>query len=41
MLIACQRHFAGFPTDIVFDVRAYEPSGVVTLTSFAVPHVFL
>jgi Putative zinc-finger len=39
--IACQRHFANLPRDVLFDVRAHEPSGAITLTTFAVPHVFL
>jgi hypothetical protein len=40
VLIACQRHFALFPPDIVFEVRAHEPSGASTTATFIVPHVF-
>jgi len=50
VLIACQRHFAGLPPDIAFDVRAHEAvgsaaepgagGGPVSLATFLVPHVF-
>jgi hypothetical protein len=40
VLVACQRHFSSFPPDVVFDVRAHNPSGGVALTTFTVPHVF-
>lgn len=40
ILVACQRHFAGYPPNIVFEVRARTRSGEERVTSFAVPHVF-
>jgi hypothetical protein len=40
VLIACQRHFANLPPDIVFDVRAHEASGAQSLATFSVPHIF-
>jgi hypothetical protein len=41
VLIACHRHFERFPPDIAFDVRAHEPQGQITQTTFLVPHAFL
>lgn len=41
VLIACQKHFALFASDIVFDVRVYteaEPSPAPT--TYWIPHVF-
>ena len=40
VLVACQRHFSSLPPDVVFDVRAHDPAGGVSLTTFTVPHVF-
>jgi hypothetical protein len=40
VLIACQRHFSHLPSDIAFDVRAFDASGEVSRTTFLVPHVF-
>jgi Putative zinc-finger len=40
VLVACQPHFAGMPSDIEFDVHAHAPSGVTSLSSFSIPHVF-
>lgn len=40
VLIACQRHFVAYPPDIVFDVRAHEPSGGTSTARFVVPHLF-
>jgi len=44
VLIACQRHFAGLPPDIAFDVRAHgasaEAGPAVSTATFLVPHVF-
>jgi hypothetical protein len=40
VLVACQRHFSSFPPDVAFEVRAHDPSGRVSLTTFRVPHVF-
>jgi hypothetical protein len=40
VLIACQRHFAVFPPDVVFEVRAHRASGDVVSARFFVPHQF-
>lgn len=40
VLIACQRHFASMPPDVVFEVSVHRASGAVTRTRYAVPHVF-
>jgi hypothetical protein len=40
ILVACQRHFAALPPDVVFEVRARTRSGGERVTSFLVPHVF-
>jgi hypothetical protein len=39
VLIACQRHFAMFPPDVVFDVRVHTPAAM-TETTYVVPHVY-
>jgi hypothetical protein len=41
VLVACQKHFAAFPRDIVFDVRVQRPGRAADVASYAVPHVFL
>jgi len=40
ILIACQRHFASLPPDILFEVRAIETSGAERTAVYAIPHVF-
>ena len=40
VLIACQPHYAGMPPDVAFDVHVHTPSGVTSLSSFSIPHVF-
>ena len=41
VLIACQRHFAAFPRDIVFDVRVHAASrSAPTIATYSIPHVF-
>jgi len=40
VLIACQRHFAFMPPDIVFDVRTIDGSGARTAGTFVIPHHF-
>lgn len=40
VLVACQRHFAGMPAEVVFEVQAHHASGDVTRARFVVPHVF-
>jgi anti-sigma factor RsiW len=41
VLIACQRHFAALPPDIVFEVRARGPLGEEPVARYEVPHTFL
>jgi hypothetical protein len=40
VLIACQRHFASFPRDVVFDVRVHRGAGLPEVRTYIVPHVF-
>jgi Putative zinc-finger len=40
VLIACQRHFASFPPDILVEVRTYAVSGAETVARYPIPHVF-
>jgi hypothetical protein len=40
VLIACQRHFAGLPPDVAFDVRTHTADGDAPVQTFLVPHVF-
>jgi hypothetical protein len=42
VLIACQRHFRGFPPDLAFDVRAYDATGAALFEArtYLIPHVF-
>ena len=40
VLIACQRHFAAFPPDIVFDVRVHGPAAPADVATYIVPHIF-
>lgn len=40
VLIACQRHFAMFPPDPVFDVEIHRPAGPPAVASFDIPHLF-
>lgn len=42
VLIACQRHFAAFPPDVVFDVRALAADGAeLARARYRVPHEFV
>jgi hypothetical protein len=42
VLIACQRHFAAMPRDVVFDVRVFGPSSSEpSLATFSIPHIFV
>jgi hypothetical protein len=41
VLIACQRHFAAFPPDIVFDVRVHGPAAPADVATYVVPHIFM
>lgn len=41
ILIACQKHFAAFPPDIVFDVRIHRRAQPPQLATYVLPHVFL
>ncbi|HWB82208.1 MAG TPA: zf-HC2 domain-containing protein [Nannocystaceae bacterium] len=40
VLVACQRHFAAFPPDVVFEVFAHDDTGIVSSARYLVPHVF-
>jgi hypothetical protein len=40
ILIACQRHFANLPPDILFSVRAISASGAETQADYVVLHEF-
>jgi len=40
VLIACQRHFASMPPDVLFEVHAQHGHGETTVVRYAVPHVF-
>lgn len=40
VLIACQKHFAVFPRDVVFDVRVYRDAGEPQLATYSIPHEF-
>ena len=39
VLIACQRHFASMPPDVLFEVHAQHGHGEITVVHYAVPHV--
>lgn len=42
VLIACQKHFAAMPHDVVFDVRVHSPSAAVpAVATYSIPHVFV
>jgi len=41
VLVACQRHFAVFPRNIVAEVRAREHSGAERVAIYAIPHLFV
>ncbi len=40
VLVACQRHFAAFPPNIVAEVRAHGAAGAVVVARYPIPHVF-
>jgi len=40
VLIACQKHFAMFPHDIVFDVDVHRPGAPSVRSTYEIPHVF-
>ena len=40
VLIACQRHFAAYPHDVVFDVRVHRSSRPPELATYFIPHEF-
>lgn len=40
VLIACQKHFAMFPPDIVFDVDVHRAAAPPVRATYAIPHVF-
>jgi hypothetical protein len=40
ILIACQRHFASFPPNIVVQVHVHGAAGTESVASYPIPHVF-
>ncbi|MDB5215304.1 MAG: hypothetical protein JWO86_3231 [Myxococcaceae bacterium] len=40
VLIACQRHFAAMPPDIVIEVRAHDAAGIESIARYPIPHVY-
>ncbi len=40
VLVACQRHFAMYPTDIAFVVRVHERDGRTSSATYIVPHAY-
>lgn len=40
VLIACQRHFAAFPPNIVAHVRTHDASGTERVARYPIPHVW-
>ena len=40
VIVACQKHFAAFPPNLVIEVAAHEPSGSERVARYAIPHVF-
>ena len=40
VLIACQRHFADLPADVLIEVSATESSGAKRNARYAIPHVY-
>lgn len=40
VLVACQRHLGESPRTIIFEVRAHDASGAMTVSRFSVPHLF-
>lgn len=40
VLVACQRHFAAFPPNIVVEVRTHTASGAERVARYPIPHVF-
>ena len=41
VLIACQRHFAAYPPDVVFDVRVHRPAAPIEVATYIIPHLFV
>ncbi len=40
VLIACQRHFAAFPPNIVAEVRVHDRTGAEQVARYPIPHVW-
>ncbi len=40
VLIACQKHFADLPPDVLFEVTAVEASGLERTARYLIPHTF-
>ncbi len=41
LLIACQKHFAQLPADIVFDVEVHRAGAAPVRSTYEMPHVFV
>ena len=40
ILIACQRHFAELPPDVLIEVSAFDSAGIERTVRYSIPHVF-
>lgn len=40
VLIACQRHFASMPADVLVEVSAFDAQGGSRQAAYSIPHVF-
>jgi hypothetical protein len=40
VLIACQRHFAAFPPNVVVEVRARDATGSERVARYPIPHIY-
>jgi len=40
VLVACQRHFADLPPDVLIEVSAIDASGAERTAKYSIPHIF-
>jgi hypothetical protein len=40
VLIACQRHYASMPADVLIEVTAIDAQGGLRLAAYSIPHIF-
>jgi anti-sigma factor RsiW len=40
VLIACHRHYASLPTDVLVEVSAFDAQGASRLAAYSIPHIF-